>query len=113
MTLHEKQVHFSRMFASLVLYAGTLGGEVVIDMVARSEEEQARLVAEGASQTMDSKHLQRLAGDLLLFNAQGTYLTNSQDYAALGAYWHGLDPANVWGGDWAGFQDGGHFEYAG
>jgi peptidoglycan L-alanyl-D-glutamate endopeptidase CwlK len=113
MTLHDKQVHFSRMFAFLVLHAALQDWEVVIDMVARSEEEQARLVAAGASQTMDSKHRERLAGDLLLFDDEGTYLTDTEEYAALGAFWHSLDAANVWGGDWSGYPDGGHFEYAG
>lgn len=112
MTLSEKQSHFSAMFAKLVLHAGALGYRAVINEVARTPEQQALYVKQGQSQTMASKHLKRLAGDLLLFKG-ATYLTDTKDYAALGAYWKGLDAKNVWGGDWKSLQDGTHFEYGG
>ncbi len=111
MTLNEKQVHFSNLFARLVLWAHSYD-EVVIDAVARSPEEQARLVAIGASHTLNSKHVHRLAGDLLLFR-NGAYVQDGKEYAPLGAYWKSLDPHNVWGGDWSSLHDYGHFEYAG
>jgi hypothetical protein len=112
MTLHQKQAHFTQMFASLIHYALSLGLEPVIDMVARSPEEQARLVKSGASQTLDSKHVLRLAGDLLLFK-DGVYLTDGAAYKPLGMYWCALDPHNVWGGSWQSIKDFDHFEYNG
>ena len=108
MTLHDQQAHFSQMFAQLVLHAFASGYEAVINEVARTPEQQQLYVQQGKSKTLKSLHLQRLAGDLLLFK-DGTYLTRKDDYAALGAYWKQLDPEhNGWGGDWG--WDANHFE---
>jgi hypothetical protein len=112
MTNHEKQVFFTTMLATFLHYAIDSGYEVVVDTVARSKEEQARLVKIGASQTMKSKHVERLAVDLLLFK-NGKYLTGKTQYDELGAVWKTLSTKNVWGGDWITFKDYGHFEYAG
>ncbi len=109
-TLHEKQVHFTQMFSLLISKAIQLGLEPVIDEVARTPEQQRWYVDHGQSKTMSSRHLQRLAGDLLLFK-NGTYLTTKPDYTPLGQYWKSLDPLNRWGGDWG--WDANHFEYGG
>ena len=85
---------------------------MAIDTTRRSKEEQARLVASGASQTMRSKHVDGLAGDLLLYQGR-TYVTDGAAYASIGAYWLSLDAANIWGGAWRSFPDYGHFEYGG
>ena len=112
MTLSEKRRHFSLLFAELVVWCHQEGYDVAIDTTRRTTEEQARLVEEGASQTMQSKHVDGLAGDLLLYEGS-TYVVDPVAYTPLGAYWTSLDVANVWGGDWEGFPDYGHFEYTG
>lgn len=78
----------------------------------RDTETQWRMVQAGLSKTMNSKHCDRLAVDLNLF-AGGAYASKTEDYKPLGEYWKSLDPANRWGGDFKGFPDGNHFEYAG
>ena len=110
MSLSAQQAAFSAMFAHLVLYAGQLGYQAVIAEVARTTEQQTLYVQQGKSSTLRSQHLKRLAGDLLLLK-DGMYQKESTAYAALGAYWEGLDRHNVWGGRWARFPDGNHFEY--
>jgi hypothetical protein len=112
MTLSEKRRHFSRMFAELVAWCHKVGYDVAIDTTRRTEEEQARLVESGASQTMASKHVEGLAGDLLLYEGS-TYVTDPAGYAPIGTIWKTLDAHNVWGGNWEDFPDYGHFEYAG
>ena len=112
MTLHKKQAHFTTMFVQLILHACALGLTPVIGEVARTLEQQRLYVKQGKSQTLDSKHVQRLAGDLLVFRGE-TYLTRSEDYEPLGVYWESLDSANVWGGRWLTLKDGNHFEYGG
>lgn len=110
MTLSEQRRQFSKFFALLVLWAHTQGYDVAIDTTRRTTEEQARLVEQGASQTMASKHVDGLAGDLLLYEGSA-YVSDGAAYAPLGVFWTGLDPGCVWGGDWSGFPDAGHFEY--
>jgi peptidoglycan LD-endopeptidase CwlK len=112
MTLSEKRRYWSRMFAELVVWCHASGLDVAIDTTRRTEEEQARLVESGASQTMASKHVDGLAGDLLIY--EGTeYITDPDAYARIGLYWTTMDVNNIWGGDWEGFPDYGHFEYDG
>jgi len=58
----------------------------------------------------NSLHYEGLAGDLILYNANGTYLTRTEDYEFAGTFWEAL------GGSWGGrFKDGNHFslEYGG
>jgi D-alanyl-D-alanine carboxypeptidase len=109
MALSDSQATFSRLFAQLILWAHDHGYTVAIDMVARSPEEQARLVRIGASRTLKSAHVQRLAGDLLLFK-NGQYVSDGEAYRPLGAYWTSLSPQCVWGGSWKSIKDYDHFE---
>ncbi len=110
--LSEKQQRFSLNVGLLIVWANAQGYGLTFGDAHRTEEAQARLVESGASQTMKSKHRDRLAVDFSLFLG-GRYKTTVKAYAPLGAFWKSLDPDNVWGGDWEGFRDAGHFEYAG
>jgi peptidoglycan L-alanyl-D-glutamate endopeptidase CwlK len=80
----------------------------------RSRARQAELVAEGASQTMNSRHLTGHAVDLLPIGLNGKASFAWPLYNKLGpavksaAEKEGV--AIVWGGDWRSFQDGPHFE---
>ena len=108
MTLGHKQRRFAKMFAKLILWANANGYEVAIGEVSRTVEQQRLYVEQGKSQIMASKHVKRLAGDLLLFK-DGKYLADTAAYTPLGEFWEGM--GGVWGGRWEGFRDGGHFEY--
>lgn len=80
----------------------------------RTKARQASLVASGASQTMNSRHLTGHAVDLLPIGYDGKAAFDWPLY-------HKLAPAVkqaakdlgvplVWGGDWRSFKDGPHFE---
>lgn len=80
----------------------------------RTIERQKQLVAQGASKTMDSRHLTGHAVDLVPIGPNGKAAFDWPLY-------HRLAPAVkeaaaregvplVWGGDWKSFKDGPHFE---
>jgi peptidoglycan LD-endopeptidase CwlK len=87
----------------------------------RSRERQAQLVAIGASQTMNSRHLTGHAVDLAYWLDDGDGAVENGEirwdwplYARMGeavkqaAREEGVPI--VWGGDWPRFRDGPHFE---
>ncbi len=79
----------------------------------RSPERQQTLVASGASQTLNSRHITGHAVDL------GAWVDSQVDWSwplytkianAMKAAANELGVAIVWGGDWRTFKDGPHFE---
>jgi peptidoglycan LD-endopeptidase CwlK len=79
----------------------------------RSPERQQTLVASGASQTLNSRHITGHAVDL------GAWVDNQIDWSwplyhqianAMKAAANELGIPIVWGGDWKTFKDGPHFE---
>ena len=79
----------------------------------RSPERQQTLVASGASQTLNSRHITGHAVDL------GAWVDNQVDWSwplyhqianAMKAAANELGIPIVWGGDWKTFKDGPHFE---
>ena len=79
----------------------------------RSPERQQTLVASGASQTLNSRHITGHAVDL------GAWVDNQVDWSwplyakianAMKAAAKELGVSIVWGGDWRTFKDGPHFE---
>lgn len=99
------------------LVAIILGAGVTTDFVVtcglRTHAEQLEMVAKGASQTMDSKHLTGDAVDLAVW-ADGRVSWDFNLYVDLAkvvknvALRHGVPI--VWGGDWRSLKDGPHFE---
>ena len=69
------------------------------------------------SKTMDSRHIQRLAGDFNIFK-NGVLINDAKTIQPLGDFWMTLNTDNVWGGDWnrnhntidETFKDPYHFE---
>lgn len=87
-------------------------GFVVIEGV-RTKDRQAQLVAAGASQTMNGRHLTGHAVDLMATVANvGRW--DWPLYGALAAVVKEVAEAEgvpiVWGGDWRTLRDGPHFE---
>lgn len=83
----------------------------------RDPERQKQLVAEGASQTMNSRHLKGNAIDVHLLNPDGSANWDFEAYEPIAdiakevAAERGVDNF-VWGGDWKSLKDGVHFEIA-
>lgn len=84
----------------------------------RSRDRQAQMVAEGKSQTMNSRHLTGNAVDIAMMGPGGSVNWDFEAYrpiadtakataAAMGI------PDFVWGGDWKTLKDGVHFQIGG
>jgi peptidoglycan L-alanyl-D-glutamate endopeptidase CwlK len=93
---------------------------IVVEGV-RSQERQAKLVAIGASRTLHSRHLTGHAVDLAYWLDDGDGLPEAGEIRWDWPLYRGLAVAMksaaaaegvalVWGGDWASFPDGPHFE---
>lgn len=79
----------------------------------RTKERQAELFKAGASQTMNSRHLTGHAVDLAAWVAgrvDWSWPLYTKLAAAMKAAAKEQGIALVWGGDWASFKDGPHFE---
>jgi peptidoglycan L-alanyl-D-glutamate endopeptidase CwlK len=80
----------------------------------RTKDRQAKLVASGASKTMNSRHLTGHAVDLLPIGYDGKAAFDWPLYhklaPAVKQAAKDLGVALVWGGDWKSFKDGPHFE---
>lgn len=84
----------------------------------RNAERQRQLVAQGKSQTMNSRHLTGNAVDIHLVNPDGTANWDFEAYRPVAtaakqiAGELGYDDL-VWGGDWKTLKDGVHFQVGG
>jgi peptidoglycan L-alanyl-D-glutamate endopeptidase CwlK len=79
----------------------------------RTIEKQREYVAKGASKTMNSRHLTGHAVDLAAYvgtEVRWDWPLYHKIAAAMKSAAKELDVAIVWGGDWASFPDGPHFE---
>lgn len=79
----------------------------------RTIEKQREYVAKGASKTMNSRHLTGHAVDLVAYvgaEVRWDWPLYHKIAAAMKSSAKELDVAIVWGGDWASFADGPHFE---
>lgn len=116
LTLGQHQEIFAQHAASLIQKAAELGFGVRLGEVLRTPEQQKLYFNSGASKTMASQHLKKLAIDLNLI-VDGR-LATAAETRDLGKWWESLDPLNRWGGSWRGqveagaskFIDAPHFE---
>jgi len=79
----------------------------------RSRERQAKLVAKGASMTMNSRHLTGHAVDLAAWVDGGIRWDWPLYYKLAAAMKQASEEMNIqitWGGDWKKFKDGPHFQ---
>lgn len=94
-TLSERQCEFTEKQALLVLFAVKLGYRVKGQEWNRTLAQQESYVRQGVSKTLNSRHIDKLAVDLVLFK-NGNAITSGEDFRALGEYWESL------GGRWGG-----------
>ena len=107
MKLGEKQELFARQFGHLLTHAYILGYQVRIGEVQRTQA-QANENARTGVGISNSLHLDKLAGDINLFK-DGKYLTDPEEYRALGEFWCSMHELNRWGGNWKTRSDPFHF----
>jgi len=109
MKLSEKQQIFTENVGKLIEYAYSKEIRLTFGHAWRDLETQKRLLADGKSKTLKSKHLDRLAVDFNFFiNGKLTYDKNK--LTELGKYWESLHESNKWGGNFKSFLDTPHFE---
>ena len=99
MKLSEKQQQFTAMLGKLIVFATEQGLGLTLGRGWVSTVENARVGGH-----KNSLHLRKLAQDFNLFDAEGRYLTRTEDHAVLGEYWKSI--GGTWGGD---FGDGNHY----
>lgn len=120
MTLREKQTRFAAMLGGLLCKAESSGSPVLIMEIYRSLETQRGYVARGASKTLNSKHLDGLAVDLVFLEDlkdDGKINYSPEKYKPLGEFWESI--GGRWGGRFGDNPatekiegwDSGHFEY--
>jgi len=107
MTLSQTQRIFALNVAKLIQFIYDNGMECTLGEVLRTVEQQKIYLAAGATKTLNSAHLKKLAIDIQLF-VNGVYATDNEAYKPLAEYWKSLHPSNVAGYDWG--WDAGHFE---
>ncbi len=87
--------------------------DFVITEGVRSKAKQAQLVAAGASQTLNSRHLTGHAVDVAAFvgkDVRWDWPLYVQIAKVVKAVADEINVPIVWGGDWKSFRDGPHFE---
>ena len=108
MNLWQEQAKFCADAAQLIAYINSQGMYCTFGDAFRSKE-QAEIDAKNGVGIKDSLHCERLALDLNLFNAVGTYYTDAVQWKRFGEYWESMDPKNRWGGNFP-RGDANHFE---
>jgi len=120
MTLREKQTIFAKLLGRLLCKATDLGTPVFILEMYRSIETQRVYISRGVSKTLNSKHIDGLAVDLVFLEDlkdDGKMNYSPEKYKALGEYWESL--GGRWGGRFGDNPttekiegwDSGHFEF--
>jgi hypothetical protein len=98
--------------------AARRGVDLEVSEGMRTAERQAQLVAQGASQTMNSRHLTGNAVDLHIVGPDGAANWDFEAYRPIAdiakatAANMGINDF-VWGGDWQSLRDGVHFQIGG
>lgn len=95
--LGVRQCEFTHALALLIIQAAKENKHVKLQELNRTIQEQKENVRKGVSKTMDSRHLDKLAVDLYIYD-MGTKapVVELEQYRSLGEYWESL------GGRWGG-----------
>lgn len=114
MILHaERMAGVKPQLVMLIIEAGVYT-DFVVTCGMRTPQDQAKAVADGKSQTMNSKHLTGDAVDLAVLDKDGRITWEFGKYAELAQIVKSVarkrGVAITWGGDWRTLKDGPHFE---
>ena len=110
LTLQQKQEQFAYNTARLIIHIFQSGYKCTLGEAFRTHEQAMIYAHEGLGIT-HSKHCERLAIDLNLFDKDGNYIsTEDAEYEQFGTYWHSLNPLNRWGGTFLHRRDADHYE---
>lgn len=105
MDMSLRQCQFTSALAKLIVRINAAGFDVKVQELNRELATQRQYVTDGVSKTMDSRHLDKLAADLILFK-DGVLVADQNAYRQFGEYWETL--GGRWGGrfvDLVGFKE--------
>jgi len=105
----EKRVKFFQEICKLVIKLKQDGIYVMPFSFFRTAEWQKILRQQGKSRTLNSKHLQWLAIDLVIVKNGEPVWERNAEYEYAGSLWK--EQGHTWGGDWKGLNDIYHFEW--
>jgi hypothetical protein len=101
--LREARCMFAGLIWELLSYAREHDLDIALDEGMNRQEK---------GHMKGSLHYFGCAQDILLYDDEGNYLTDSEEYRELGKYWRSLySPLCKWGGDFES-KDGGHFSFS-
>ena len=110
LSLQEKQEQFALNVAHLIIHIFESGYKCTLGEAFRTIE-QAQIYAKAGLGISHSKHCERLAIDINLFDSTGRYIyASDKEYEALGVYWEKLTPGNRAGEFFRTRVDCGHYE---
>ncbi len=95
MTLTQRQCEFTYALSRLISQAHAQGFTIKIVELNRLLETQKAYVAKGVSKTLDSRHIDNLAVDIILYR-NDVLVPYGEAYRPLGVYWESI------GGRWGG-----------
>ena len=108
MSLSDEQWLFTQSVAELIQYAKINGIKLTMGECQRFPDRQEKLVSEGKSWTLKSKHLNKFAIDFNVFIKVPNSLIGTgfkwqltwkyEDIESLGIFWESLSEKNLWGG---------------
>jgi hypothetical protein len=112
MKLSDIQNEFSRDLSYLIQYIQIEKGyECSVREVQRTMYQQRKYIEDGKSWTKNSRHLNSLAADIIIFNAQGQPIWDKKTLQDIGDFWESMHTSNRWGGNYSKkYQDVPHFE---
>lgn len=100
-SLSLRQCAFTHALAILIAEIERRGYQVKIQELNRTVATQHEYMASGVSKTMNSRHLDKLAADLILFH-NGILVESDEAYRPFGEFWESL--GGRWGGRF-GYED--------
>ena len=109
LTLQQKQEIFAYNTAKLIIHIFESGYKCTLGEAFRTQE-QAMIYAKEGLGIAHSKHCERLALDLNLFDSNGNFIHDDDMYKQFGTYWQNLNISNRAGCFWIHRPDADHFE---
>ena len=100
--IKEKRILFTKLFAEHILWLFSIGYQPAYDEVT----ERITQKDPTSDHMKKSLHHLGLAGDLILYDSEGFYLTKTEDHEVSGQVWEKRHPLCRWGGR---FGDGNHY----
>jgi len=105
----DDRVKFFQEISALIIQLESEHIEFMPTCFFRTQSEQAVLYAQGKSKTLQSKHTEWLAMDLVFVRFGQLVWKPAVEYDKAGELWKSM--GHTWGGDWESLGDIYHFEF--